>query len=348
MTDKIKVKFIKVINWITGKRNMLFLVSCLLIHAVYADVFYRIGIQFLTALNIFSCCFYFFYLIIKRDTSEKSMLATYFEILFFSVMSELALGPDYGFFLYIIGMSATVFYLLPSYVNKRFLYQFIGIALVLVLEWLIILLGIRFDGVRSAAEEYQPVIFLSNIGVTASIVLAAAFFYSKEIETVWGSLTYNVNHDTLTKLYNRHFLEDEIGKVPEEMREEFVICMVDIDYFKRVNDTYGHDAGDVVLATVASCLKEAAGEENLAVRWGGEEFIIYFQNMKREQVYPVIEELRKRIEGMVIETEGQRIHVTITGGIAEGRPESNYEKVIKSADEKLYIGKQQGRNRVII
>lgn len=346
--EKVKVIFIKTMNWITNKRNMLFLVACLLIHAAYVYVFHQIDIQFLAALNIFSCCFYFFYLVIKRDTSERSMLATYFEILFFSVLSELALGPDYGFFLYIIGMSATLFYLLPSYVNKRFLYQLFGIALVLVLEGLIILSGIHFDGVQSAARAYQPVIFLANIGVTASIVLAAAFFYSKEIETVWGSLNYNVNHDTLTKLYNRRYLETEIRNIPEERRKEFVICMVDIDYFKRVNDTYGHDAGDVVLATVASCLKEAAGEDNLAVRWGGEEFIIYFQNMKREQVFPVIEQLRRRIEGMVIETEGQRIHVTITGGIAEGRPESNYEKVIKSADEKLYIGKQQGRNRVII
>lgn len=81
--EKIKVILIKTVKWITNKRNMLFLVACLLIHAAYADVFHRIGIQFLTALNIFSCCFYFFYLVIKRDTSERSMLATYFEILFF-------------------------------------------------------------------------------------------------------------------------------------------------------------------------------------------------------------------------------------------------------------------------
>ena len=73
------------------------------------------------------------------------MLAAYFEILFFSVMSELALGPDYGFYLYIIGMSASVFYLLPSYVNKRFLYQSAGIALVLILEAVIILTGIHLQ-----------------------------------------------------------------------------------------------------------------------------------------------------------------------------------------------------------
>ncbi len=346
--EKIKVSFIRTINWVTEHRNMLFLIACLAIHAIYAWAFHRAGIWFLTALNIYSCCFYFFYLVIKRDTSEKSMLAAYFEILLFSVLSEVALGPEYGFYLYIIGMSASVFYLLPSYVNKRFLYQSAGIVLVLLLEAVIMVTGIRFDGVRNAAGLYQPAIFLGNIGITATIVLAAAFFYSKEIEAVWGTLNYNMHHDTLTDLYNRRFLEDEIRHLPEGKRREFVICMMDIDFFKRVNDTYGHEAGDVVLTRVASCLKDTAGKDNMAVRWGGEEFILYFPGMKEDQAYRLTEQLRRRIEEMVIETDGQKIHVTITGGIAAGLPGSNYEKVIKSADEKLYIGKQQGRNRVIV
>ncbi len=346
--ETVKTNFIKMINWITNRRNLIFLIACLVIHAVYAVAFFLMRIGFLTGLNIFSCCFYFFYLFIKRDTSERSMLATYFEILLFSVLSELALGPEFGFFLYIIGMSATVFYLLPSYVNKRFVYQFIGIALVLVLEGVIILLGVHFPGIREMAEPYQPVIFLANIGITASIVLASAFFYSKEIEVVWETLNYNMNHDALTGLYNRRFLESEIRRVSEQQRKEFVISMMDIDFFKKVNDTYGHEAGDEVLVKVASCLEEAAKEDNLAVRWGGEEFIIYFPNMKREQAYTAIENLRKQIEDMVIQTGGRDIRVTITGGIAEGLPGSNYEKVIKCADEKLYIGKQQGRNRVIV
>ncbi len=346
--EKIKIRFIRTINWVTKHRNKLFLIACLAIHAVYAGLFHWAGIWFLTALNLFSCCFYFFFLVIRRDTSERSMLAAYFEILFFSVMSELALGPDYGFYLYIIGMSASVFYLLPSYVNKRFLYQSAGIALVLILEAVMMLTGIHFDGIRSAAGPYQPAVFLGNIGITATIVLAAAFLYSKEIEAVWGSLNYNMHHDALTDLYNRRFLEDEIRHLPEEKRTEFVICMMDIDFFKKVNDTYGHEAGDVVLTRVASCLKDTAGEDNMAVRWGGEEFILYFPGMKKDQAYRITEQLRRRIEDMVIETDGKKIRVTVTGGIAAGLPGSNYEKVIKRADEKLYMGKQQGRNRVIL
>ena len=345
--ESIKGNFIRAISWITQRRNKLFLVACLIIHAAFAVTFFTLKILFLTALNIFSCCFYFFYLVIRRDTSEQSMLATYFEILFFSVMSELALGPDYGFYLYIIGMSSTVFYLLPSYVNKRFLYQSIGIALVLVLESSIFLFNIHLEEAQQLAGPHQPVIFLINIAITASIVLVAAFFYSKEIESVWETLNYNINHDALTKLYNRRFLESEIRRSFEGKKDEYSICMLDIDFFKKVNDTYGHEAGDKVLMRVSACLDKMAGKNNMAVRWGGEEFVIYFPGQRQQQVYPLIEKLREQIENMVIVADGKEIRVTITGGIAEGVADTHYEKVIKSADEKLYMGKQQGRNRVI-
>ncbi len=95
--EKIKIRFIRTINWVTEHRNKLFLIACLVIHAVYAGLFHWAGIWFLTALNLFSCCFYFFFLVIRRDTSERSMLAAYFEILFFSVMSELALDRIMAF-----------------------------------------------------------------------------------------------------------------------------------------------------------------------------------------------------------------------------------------------------------
>ncbi len=124
--------------------------------------------------------------------------------------------------------------------------------------------------------------------------------------------------------------------------------MVDIDFFKKVNDTYGHEAGDKVLVKVASCLQDAAGKDNLAVRWGGEEFILYFPDHTQELVYTKMEELRREVESLVIQAAGCPIQITITSGIACGLADSNYEKVIRSADEKLYLGKQRGRNRVVV
>ena len=276
------------------------------------------------------------------------MVLTYFEIMLFSFLSEIALGPDYGFFLYIVGMSAAVFYLAPSYGNKRFVYQIIGIVTTLVLEGFVCILDIRFPDIQQVMTPYQTSFYLVNIGITGTIVLAATFFYSKETEKVWKSLEYSNNHDALTRLYNRRFLERYIEEIPYGKRTDFVIAMVDIDFFKKVNDTYGHEAGDKVLVKVASCLQDAAGKDNLAVRWGGEEFILYFPDHTQELVYTKMEELRREVESLVIQAAGCPIQITITSGIACGLADSNYEKVIRSADEKLYLGKQRGRNRVVV
>lgn len=346
--DRLNVKLQKSIDWFTKNRNMLFLAVCLVIHGLYTLIFYKIGIWTLTALNFISSSFYFDLLFLKKDTSEKSMVYTYFEIIAFSVVTEFILGPEYGFFLYIVGMASAVFYLVPSYGNKRFVYQIVGIVTVLVLEAAVRLINIRFSGVQELMSPYRVAFYLINIGITATIVLAATFFYSQETEKVWESLKYSMNHDVLTGLYNRRFLERHIEVIPRSERSQYVISMVDIDFFKKVNDTYGHEAGDKVLARVAGCLQDTAGKDNLAVRWGGEEFILYFPKTTPDAILPVMEDLRKEVESLVIESGGNKIQVTITSGIATGMADSNYEKVIRSADEKLYLGKQRGRNQVIV
>ncbi len=346
--EKDMTKIEKLVVWFTENRNMLFLSVCMAIHVIYLCIFYALAVWPLVLLNIFSSIFYFTYLFLKKDTSESSMAATYFEILLFSVLSEFALGPEYGFVLYIVGMTAAVFYLVPSYGNKRFQYQIIGIITVLILESIIMIGHVRFPEIQEPVAPYQPIFYLVNLAIMAGIVLAATFFYSKETEKVWDTLRYNMNHDVLTGLYNRRFFEQQISQISENKRKPYVISMVDIDFFKKVNDTYGHEAGDIVLAKVSACLMNLAGKENLAVRWGGEEFILYFPKKTPEEVYDMMEGLRKQIEQMAIQADQKTIRVTITSGIGIGLAESNYEKVINSADEKLYLGKQRGRNQVVI
>lgn len=348
LNAKTNGKIQKAIDWCTRNRNMLFLAVCLANHGIYTIVFHYLDIWQLSTLNLVSCGFYLDFLLIRRDMSEKSIVYTYFEILLFSVLSEIFLGPDYGFFLYIVGMSATVFYLVPSYGNRRFLFQFIGIVTTIVLEGAILAFDISFPSIQSVTEPYQIPIYLGNLGVTAAIVFGATFFYSQETEKVWESLRYSTNHDALTGLYNRRFLERYIEEIPYGKRRDYVVAMVDIDFFKKVNDTYGHEAGDKVLRRVSSCLQETAGTENLAVRWGGEEFILYFPDSTQDAVYEKMEELRKEVASLVIPSARRHIRVTITSGIASGLADSNYEKVIRSADEKLYLGKQRGRNQVVV
>ena len=336
LNAKTNGKIQKTIDWFTRNRNMIFLAICFANHGFYTIFFQYLDIWQLSALNLFSCAFYFDFLFIRKDTSEKSIVYTYFEILLFSVLSEIFLGPDYGFFLYIVGISAAVFYLVPSYGNWRFFFQLIGIVTTVLLEGAILTFDIRFPDIQSVMEPYRILVYLGNIGITAVIVFGATFFYSQETEKVWQSLRYTTNHDALTGLYNRRFLERYIEEIPHHARTDYVVAMVDIDFFKKVNDTYGHEAGDKVLRRVSSCLQDTAGAKNLAVRWGGEEFILYFPDTAQETVYKKMEELRREVESLVIPSSGRHIRIKITAGNAAGLSDSKYVKMIPSADEKKY------------
>lgn len=343
-----KQKMNNFIEWATNIRNQLFLLVCLLVHTLYFCVFCFLAVETLALVNFLSSCFYAYFLFIKKDTSEQTMAISYFEILLFSLISNTAVGSDSGFFLYAVGMSASVFYLVPSYGNKRFIYQIIGIAAAFLSEGLIRMIGLTFPNTHAKVAPYQTTFYMINLLITSAISLFATIFYSKRKDSMDEFLRYNMYHDALTGLYNRRFLERQMEQHAESSRKDYVICMLDIDFFKKINDTYGHAVGDVVLTRLADFMKEVIGKDNLAVRWGGEEFILYFPDANLETVYPVMEDLRKRIECAVIETAQHRIQVTVTIGVGMGRAGRNYQKVIRIADEKLYRGKRQGRNRVVV
>lgn len=343
-----KQKINNFIEWATDIRNQFFLLLCLLVHALYFCTFCLLNIESLALINFLSTCFYAYFLFAKKDTSEKAMAISYFEILLFSFLSNSAVGSDSGFFLYAVGMSASVFYLVPSYGNKRFVYQFIGIAVAFLSEGLVRIAGLPFPDIHTKVAPYQTIFYMSNLLITMAISLVATIFYSKRKDTMDEFLRYNMYHDALTGLYNRRFLERQMEQHSETSRKDYVICILDIDFFKKINDTYGHPVGDVVLTRLADLIKEIIGKDNLAVRWGGEEFILYFPNATLESVYPLMENLRKQVEETTIETSKHRIQITVTIGIGMGRAGRNYQKVLRIADEKLYRGKRQGRNRVIV
>ena len=125
------------------------------------------------------------------------------------------------------------------------------------------------------------------------------------------------------------------------------IIMCDIDHFKRVNDTYGHNAGDAVLEHVANILKDCVRESDTVYRWGGEEFIIFLAKANLDQSAMVAERMRKRIEDSTCTFEGTDIKITMSFGCSEMTPDISVEENIKIADTRLYIAKETGRNQVI-
>jgi diguanylate cyclase (GGDEF)-like protein/PAS domain S-box-containing protein len=157
--------------------------------------------------------------------------------------------------------------------------------------------------------------------------------------------------DQLTGLPNRRYLEMNLSaSLSDYDRSQlaFGVLMVDIDFFKKVNDTYGHDVGDQVLKFIASTIGANLRASDFVGRWGGEEFVVIVRYVGKEMLRRVAEKLRYLVANSFLAIQEQRVAVTITVGGALVRAGDDAESLLKRADLKLYEGKQGGRNRVMI
>jgi diguanylate cyclase len=156
--------------------------------------------------------------------------------------------------------------------------------------------------------------------------------------------------DGLTGLANRRAFDqriDECYRQWVEGKQVFSLALVDIDHFKKINDTYGHPAGDAVLKDVADRLRIADDNCVIVARYGGEEFAILFKSTA-ERAASKMEELRKTIQGNTVSFEGHSIQVTISTGVSQIGSDDRVAKIIRRSDEALYSAKMSGRNRVFI
>lgn len=165
--------------------------------------------------------------------------------------------------------------------------------------------------------------------------------YNKELEEM-------ATTDTLTKLWNRLHLMNYMEKKVRNQNYEFLsIAIGDIDFFKKINDTYGHECGDLVLKSMAEVFKEKMEGHGVVARWGGEEFIFLYENANGDEAKAKLAELQQAVNKKVISYNGYSIHVTMTFGLVEYEYEHSLDDNIQLADERLYIGKQAGRDRIV-
>ena len=127
----------------------------------------------------------------------------------------------------------------------------------------------------------------------------------------------------------------------------FCVCIGDIDFFKKVNDTYGHAGGDIVLKSISNILREHMNTLGFVARWGGEEFLLVFDRMELDEAASSLQSLLDKIRHMEIDYDNCLIHVTMTFGIVSGA-EGDQDTLLRLADNKLYEGKAGGRNRIIV
>ncbi len=131
------------------------------------------------------------------------------------------------------------------------------------------------------------------------------------------------------------------------VREQLGLIVLDIDHFKRINDTYGHDAGDSMLVTVSQVIRNSIREQDSASRWGGEEFLIVLPDTDLDGAVIVAERIRKQIAAIKVLIEKQAVIASVTLGVSSFCAGESISSAIARADASLYQGKKTGRNRVV-
>jgi len=195
------------------------------------------------------------------------------------------------------------------------------------------------------AFDAQDLQFLSVIGYQ----MAATLKHFQRFSSVKNMAIY----DTLTGLYNRRYFEE---RLEVEAQKSFYsgapisLVMVDIDFFKKVNDTFGHTGGDQVLCKISSLLKASVRKKDTVARYGGEEFILLLPEAGLEQSFVIAERIRQLVENTPFEVGRAQVNLTLSMGISNfpSHRVKSREELVKMADQALYDAKRGGRNKVCI
>lgn len=211
----------------------------------------------------------------------------------------------------------------------------------------------------------EPVVVLPGMTINLMQILntmmifwcisVITYIFSKDSQSLEGKLiAYNnqlqdqANTDALTGLYNRRKAMQYLENLLKPSNSEFTsICICDIDFFKKVNDNYGHDMGDVVLQTISQTMKTTLGGKCFIARWGGEEFLLIFPSCNGDEALCHLEELKAKIKALQFDANGKTFSVAMTFGLTEYDFHSDIDTTIKEADEKLYMGKENGRDQIV-
>ncbi len=210
------------------------------------------------------------------------------------------------------------------------------------------------DVLRAGASDYIPKGTLSaeklRLALKRSLERAAMVADLRKSQAHMHTLAFT---DELTKLYNRRFLEESMSRELKRLNRHpgnLAFCLLDLDYFKRLNDTYGHAAGDQALRDVGKILSNSVRKTDLAARYGGEEFAVFLPDANGDAALSVAEGIRKKIELHQVEFEGLSLDLTASVGVSlvDAADTRSVAEIIGAADGALYRAKSEGRNRVFL
>ena len=286
------------------------------------------------------------FLILKKHYLVSTVII-YTVILAFMVTGMVCVGTEAAFQLYALGMLSCISY--NGYLHKRILKKELPLALIIAIHVLC------YFGAYIYARVSEPLYAVPESGVNIFIVFNSLASFG--IVIIYVCLFHNVAIgseekleqtamiDNLTGLYNRHYLLASLEQRVQSPVKGRWLALLDIDDFKKVNDTYGHNCGDSILRQAAELVRGVC-RDCIVCRWGGEEFIIL--SGEQGSGTELLETLRQRIEAEEFRYEGSVLRITVTIGAAVYDGDCTVDGWISQADKNLYCGKSGGKNRVVV
>lgn len=189
----------------------------------------------------------------------------------------------------------------------------------------------------------------ANLGISLCVTLIVLFLAHLVLSRYQHRIEEMASTDELTGLLNRHAFTILIDKLLAEYRrtpQPIAMLLADIDHFKEINDRHGHLAGDRVLTCIGNALRGTLRQSDIAVRWGGEEFLLVLSGCDLAEAQRIAENLRQKIEASSVDMDGQKIAVTISVGVTQYADAERPDQTATRADTALYAAKTGGRNRV--
>ena len=336
--------------WILGLYS---LIGACVVHVLFIFLFLYLEISQLVIVNVGSILLYLYCIFGLAKTTLKTKddriigWLVYFELIGHGIIATYYIGLDSGFQYYFYTLSILPFFTFSySFFVRMGRIIFVIVVAIFLEVWEHFSIPVVILDIDTLYKLHSV-----NLLFFLLILTVVSYIYSSGTRKYQNALLQQTNRDPLTNLFNRRFIMNEVKKeiIKEAKKDnQFGILMIDIDHFKQVNDTYGHSCGDKVIVEIAKLLEQTICQTSMVSRWGGEEFLVYLNDIHNNKLELLGEKLRQTIEEHTIIWQDKKIKVTISLGGAVSCKYRNFNEVIVRADNALYEAKNGGRNQVIL
>lgn len=317
-------------------------------HLAFIFLFDSAGVVWLARVNVGSVLLYALSaLLIQHGRLNTALTLIGGEIILHGILAVYVIGWESGFHYYII-------LIIPvAIVSSEHRAALKALAAVSV--------GLLYMGMDVALRHATPQVALAapiltglhyfNQACTLLILGFLATVYYRLVASAEARLREQACTDPLTQLRNRRFALEAVqheAAVFQRGGRPLALVIGDVDHFKRVNDGFGHEAGDMALKAVAQAMREGVREVDHVARWGGEEFLMLLPETDAQAALQAAERVRTRVQGLALSHDGQPLPLSITLGVSILAQGESAEQALARADQALYRGKQAGRNCVVL